>query len=250
MKIRKSMYCSLSEWRKAEPKAYEAAKIKNFLIEICNSFGWKSPKIYGYWTKERVLAEAKKYITRKDWSKNSRASYKSATRNGWLEEATAHMIKLHGYWNNKENVLADAKKYKTRSEWVKNSSGSYSSATRNGWLKEASVHMKSLIKPSGYWNNKENVLAEAKIYPTRKDWVKNSNSSYTSAVRNGWLKEATVHMKSLIKPSGYWIKERVLAEAKKFPSRKQWRKRSNHVFIVAKKNGWLKEASVHMEALL
>ena len=35
-------YNSLAEWKKAEPKAYLAAKNKGLLDEICNLFGWSS----------------------------------------------------------------------------------------------------------------------------------------------------------------------------------------------------------------
>ena len=45
------------------------------------------------WTKDAVLADARKYLSKAEWRKNSRA-YAMATRQGWLEEATAHMTVL------------------------------------------------------------------------------------------------------------------------------------------------------------
>ena len=96
-----------------------------------------------YWTKELVLAEARKYQTIKEWREARGGSRQAATVNGWYEEATAHMTRTVGSatrkWT-KEAVIADAAKYKSKSEWRK-SSKAYAMASRNGWLDEACSHM-------------------------------------------------------------------------------------------------------------
>ncbi len=43
------------------------------------------------WTKETVLAEARKHRTRQAWLDSSQASYRVAKREGWFAEAAAHM---------------------------------------------------------------------------------------------------------------------------------------------------------------
>jgi hypothetical protein len=45
------------------------------------------------WTKEAILAEAKKYTTKQEWIDNSQMSYRLAKREGWFNEAAAHMPK-------------------------------------------------------------------------------------------------------------------------------------------------------------
>lgn len=45
------------------------------------------------WAREAVMAEAKKYQTRQEWINKSQMSYRSAKRNGWFDEASAHMPK-------------------------------------------------------------------------------------------------------------------------------------------------------------
>lgn len=45
------------------------------------------------WTKEAVLAEARKYATKQAWINGSQASYRIAKREGWFDEASAHMPK-------------------------------------------------------------------------------------------------------------------------------------------------------------
>ena len=45
----------------------------------------------GYWTKERVLEDAKKYETRNEWKKKSSASHSKARDEGWYSECVIHM---------------------------------------------------------------------------------------------------------------------------------------------------------------
>ena len=100
----------------------------------------------GYWTKQRVQEEAKKYSTRIEWRKASGASYKVSLQSTWHEESCAHMVNgraIPTKWN-KANVLADAKKYKTIGEWQKKSSSAYTAASRKQWMSEATAHMEVL----------------------------------------------------------------------------------------------------------
>jgi predicted GIY-YIG superfamily endonuclease len=45
------------------------------------------------WTKESVIAEARKYPNRQAWIDGSQVSYRIAKREGWFEKASAHMPK-------------------------------------------------------------------------------------------------------------------------------------------------------------
>jgi len=51
----------------------------------------KKRKPDGYWTKENILSEAKKYTSRTEFNVGSKSAYNAAYRKGWLEEACAHM---------------------------------------------------------------------------------------------------------------------------------------------------------------
>lgn len=42
----------------------------------------------GYWTKDRVFEESKKYKYRADFKKNNINAYNAAVRNHWLKEMT------------------------------------------------------------------------------------------------------------------------------------------------------------------
>ena len=86
-------YILLSDFRKKEPKAYDAVLNKKWLNELCSHMTRKlKPK--GYWTKEKCLEESIKYNTKTDWVKNSNNSYSAAFKNNWIDYCSSHMIKL------------------------------------------------------------------------------------------------------------------------------------------------------------
>jgi hypothetical protein len=45
------------------------------------------------WSKEAVMAEARKYATKQEWIDNSQFTYRLAKKMGWFDEASAHMPK-------------------------------------------------------------------------------------------------------------------------------------------------------------
>jgi hypothetical protein len=157
-------------------------------------------KNFGGWSKERALADARKYSTRKEWDKASHG-YSYARLNGFLDEACLHMVRENAWtrsrqriWT-KDAVLADAKKYKRKIEWREASPSAYVIAKRNGWLNEATVHMVPSPRgqPPSKWT-KTAVLREAAKYQSKSDWDRGSPSSYRTSLSNGWHEEATAHM--------------------------------------------------------
>ena len=140
------------------------------------------------WTKEVVIADALKYTSKSEWRKNSSA-YAMAIRQGWLDEACAHMTALWKPKWDKEAVFEDALKYQARGEWEAKSNGAVAAAKRNGWYEEAAQHMPMLIER---WT-KKSVIADAQKYQTRGEWYAKSKS-YSIARNNNWVEEATAHM--------------------------------------------------------
>ena len=242
-------YDNRLDWVKNNKKSVDAAR-RNGWMEKAISHMNLSIKPFGYWeVKENVLAEALKHKTKKQWQKKSNGSMKSARKNGWYEEATAHMIKSKnykpkGYWT-KELCQIEALKYNDKSEWYKNHLTSYNAAYKYGWLDECSTHFVQKNNQKGYWNVKKHVLEEALKYKTRSEWVKASSSSYNSAKKNGWFEEASAHMGYAVKPNGYWTKELLLAEAKKWGTLKEWRELGEG-YSRAKPLGCYDECIAHM----
>jgi hypothetical protein len=216
--------------------------------EVRHRLGLSETLPSGYWNdKERCAEEALKYKTKAEWQKNGGSSYNVASRNGWIAELTQHMenkIKPNGYWT-KERCGQEALKYKTRGEWQKNSSASYTSASKNGWVDELCQHMLYNKLPTNYWNDKERCTEEANKYKTKSEWRKNSSSSYSAALKNGWVDDLCGHMES---KRGYWNdKERCNEESIKFKTKVEWKKNSGSSYSASLRNGWIDELCSHME---
>ncbi|MCA0940174.1 hypothetical protein LCM28_09850 [Salipiger pacificus] len=208
-------------------------------------------KPLGYWQiKENVLASARTFTNSTKWQKACAAAAKSAFDNGWFEEATAHMRlnrRRSGYWQVKENVLASARKFETITAWRKGEPSAYAGACSNGWLEEATAHMTQLRQPKGHWKIKENVLASAAGYTSRKDWREAEASAYYAAKSAGWMEEATAHMTAGRAPNGLWNdKAKVLAKAREFDTRMMFRRQARSAHKAAVRYGWLEEACAHM----
>jgi hypothetical protein len=84
------------------PSPEEAAKAEQRHIECYKSSGWTVLNknkggglgtLQREWTKEAVLSEALKFPTKQEWIDGSQMSYRIAKREGWFDEASAHMPK-------------------------------------------------------------------------------------------------------------------------------------------------------------
>ncbi|MEK6211272.1 MAG: hypothetical protein AABM64_13055 [Pseudomonadota bacterium] len=85
-------YRSLKDWANCGNSACQIA-YKNGWIDEATKHMTPSQKPKGYWTKERVLNDAKQYKSRMEWFKASQSAYATAQAKGWLSEATAHMTR-------------------------------------------------------------------------------------------------------------------------------------------------------------
>lgn len=195
--------------------------------------------------KYKTLKEFKKdYPKECDSLKHKKLLIKLCEDMGWDTPKPKKKTKPNGYWT-KERCMEEASKYTTKPEWVKNSSPSLQAARRNGWYKECSAHMIELQKPSKYWT-KERCIEDAKNYSTRSEWARNNESSYGSARKNGWVDECATHMVELIKPMGYWTKERCIEIASKYDTIKEWRKNHQSCYQSAVESKILNECTSHM----
>ena len=146
-----------------------------------------------FWTENKVIEEALKYKTVKEWISNNPRSYDAARRNNLLKKCTMHMKRQSmGRWRNytKEMILNEAKKFKTRTEWYKKSIMSWKYAKREGWFAEATSHMN--LKKIGW--TKDKLLESAKNFNTKIAWYKAFPGVRHYAKKNNLLELATSHM--------------------------------------------------------
>lgn len=136
-----SKYDNREDFRKQDFNAYRAAVKQNLLGLICTDMDQlKNPK--GFWTQNRLRAEALNYKTKSEFEKKCPVGFQLAHRMGLINEICSHMEIL---WEKKwdmESVAKEASKFPTRSILLKNSSGAYAAAVRLEILDQICSHMK------------------------------------------------------------------------------------------------------------
>lgn len=201
------------------------------------SLAWK-------WTRTDVIREAEKYKTPKEFFTNAAGAYDAALRYKMMNKETFPWFyskkRPQGWWNVKENVLEESKKYKTWDEFFWKSPAAYNAVKKKhkcedemSWLERAQV-------PANYWQNEEHVIEESKKYKTRTEFLTGCHAAYNYANENNlWIKMPWI--KLLIKEQGYWTKDRVFEESKKYITRMDFKKGSSTAYGIAAKYHWLDE---------
>ena len=250
-------YLHKSDWIKESGGAYNASKKSGCFKKATSHM--KKPNMIQKWTKQKVIRNAKKFITISDWTKKSGGAVNSARDNYWIKEATAHMIRPVGkglrIWT-KEKIMQDAKKYKHRVSWGEKSGGAYAAAQRMGVLKLSTKHMtrpiventwnKGLKRPNK-WSDQQ-LKKSASKYTSLYEWRKKEGSAYVTASQRKLLDDVTGHMTKL-KRYRFWSKQRVLESALKYENKVSWLNNDSTAYSMAHVRGWLKEATKHMVAL-
>lgn len=207
----------------------------------------KERKPDGYWTEEKVLKEAKKYKTKKDFKMGSSTAYGTAQKLKIIDKACSHMVehkKPNGYWTI-EVLNSLASKYTKRSEFKKEHPSAYATAQRKKVLDKICSHMTTKIKKKNYWS-KTKIIEVAQNYERVSDFRRENVTAYHKSHRMGWLEEVCRHMIKE-KSSGYWTFDKVRLEALKYKTRTEFQKKSSGAYDKALSNGWVDEICDHMD---
>ena len=104
-----------------------------------------------------------------------------------------------------------------------------------------------MIEPERWsiWN-KESCHKEALRYKSKSEFKVNAAGAYSAAYKKGFIKEICTHMKSTIKPRGFWTKENCAREALKHTTRTNFQKAATRAYALSHTNGWLDEICSHM----
>lgn len=138
-------YSNIKDWQIGSTSSYNAAYGKGWL-DKCSSHMIR--KIYpkNYWTFERCMEDASQYKTKSEWCSAKRSGYSFASKNGWVEQCTAHMhpdrrkVGVQRVWTF-ERCLELAKTCSSRAEFKRASGSAYQRARVKGWLDECCAHM-------------------------------------------------------------------------------------------------------------
>lgn len=82
----------IRDWKACGNAAYQVACVNGWK-DKATSHMVQLQKSKGYWTKERVLEDARLFTDVMEWFGANQSAYATAQRNGWLPDATAQMVR-------------------------------------------------------------------------------------------------------------------------------------------------------------
>lgn len=230
-------YTKRSDFYVGSAGAYKAAIASGCLNEVCQHMG-KSITQKKIYSREEVFVIAKTLSQRSDFAKKFPGAYRMARINGWLDECCSHMRKYSKDLTFEE-VLEIAKKFQRRTEFYYSTPGVYCIAKKNGWFEEVCKHMPFRLGKV----SREQVFEEAKKYRTRTEFYQSSRSYYRVALKHNWMNDCCAHMLSRDEMNkqvkGPWIFTKLLDEAKRYDSLKEFRKNSPKDYAAARKLGFI-----------
>ena len=171
-------YNKPSQFEDNSPGAYRAAKKNGWLSD----YTWikTTSKPAGYWTYETCYEEAKRYRSRGELKKNAKTAYRTALKNGWLDDYTWFEILWKPKWD-RETCFKEAKKYHSKTSFRKQCPSGYVTACKHGWLDEffPNPHRGDLDYEackrlaSQYSNSLELLRADRSLYRTikKRGWM-------------------------------------------------------------------------------
>lgn len=247
-------------------------------------------KPFGFWTKERVFEEARKYQTKNEFRKGCIRAHDVAWKNGWFSEMDwfEDGRKPKGYWT-KENVFEEARKYQTKTEFKRNNSLVYKISCKNKWLDEMDWFEDGRVKMFTdkndcvyryFFKETNSIYIGRSIQPKMRHWqhlYRENDTLYKYTKENGLevpqmeIIEDNLTIEEGQKREDYWIeyykemgykvlnvakagsigaiacgkwsrnKSAVFEESKKYKTRSDFRNSCGGAYQIAKRNNWLDE---------
>ena len=90
---------------------------------------------------------------------------------------------------------------------------------------------------------REKITESAKRFDTRNEWRKGDKSAYQSCCTRGWLDDPDItgHM---VKVQRDWDRPKLIESAKRFNTRKEWRKGDASAYETCRTRGWLDDPDI------
>lgn len=245
---------SLSEFKRVNGAAYEAARINGWLKDytwFADTSELISAKLKEVRDKDRIWTRDKCYElaltckTPSEFQSKSRRAYAASKEYGWFDDYTWF---VSGFsliepvkWT--KDVCRDiAMTCKTKSEFKNKNSSAYASARNNGWLSEYDwfVDGNVLAREERRKYTYEKCYGIASSCDTASEFKAVNQSAYTAARTNGWLKDY-VWFKNGRNKDRKWSNENLKQEAAKYIHERDFMLGSNIAYRKARDNNKLND---------
>ena len=174
------------DFKKHSTRAYDAARHRGILKEICSHMTTQRMKI----TKKRVIAEAKKYKTTNEFRLKAAHLWDFARKNGFLSETKELMENPRIKWD-EEAIREEAGKYSVKAEFIEKSQPAYKRALKLGIVDDVCSHMQQNIKITI-----EEAYRISLEYSDFGTFCALDQSAYTKLKREGVLYDMCTHLES------------------------------------------------------
>lgn len=164
-----------------------------------------------------------------------------------LNTAKAGSLGSVGHITNQQ-LHDDAKNYDSRTEWQLGHQHYYRAALKRNILDSCCAHMEDQRGKANIIHSDEDIIADAKKYKTLPEWREASPTLHNIAYKRGIQDQCKAHMSETKWKSKKWTDEALLAEAKKYKDKKEWRESSPSSMSIANARGkeFLAKCTAHM----
>ena len=230
-------YSTRNDFHLHDDSAYRAAQARGLLDEICGHMEYQVlPR--NYWTKERIIEEAKKYSTRGEFQKGAGGAWGRAQVEGWLDEVCVHMETVDHGWLHCIYAITNQRLNKA-----------YIGLTRQAFDVRMEQH-----RSSGNTTNSSTIIGESdtqyeQLTPyayTVNDIGDKENELIDRYVSAGWEVLNSQKQIGKVGTQTRWNYQRCSEEADKYRTRTEFRRQSPKAYNAAKRHGYLDELCVHM----
>jgi hypothetical protein len=202
----------------------------------------RKPK--GYWTIDRIKAEALMYLRRKDFEKGSNSAYQIAIRLDIMEAVCSHMEPSQSEAYTVEDIVLAASKYNKRNNFKKGNRGEYAAACKRGkkFMDGICIHMSPPLTEA---YTIEELQLEANKYAKRGDFYLGSPSAYAVAQSRQDFDKICSHMEEPANKA--WLLEELQFEANKYLTPGEFLSGSSGAYHTAIKRADYLEICKHMK---
>lgn len=195
-------------------------------------------------TEEELASIASKYSVLKDFREKEPKAYGLIRSRGLLKKLCGRMQRgTHRYTD--EELQEIASEYNDLKEFRTKEKVPYQIICTRGLREKLCGRMTHFFKQYS-----DDELAEAaKGFKHRCEFEDAHPDMCSAARRRGIFDRICSHMERLVKPNGYWNKERCREEAKKHKTKNEFRKADRGAYSAAERNDWLDDICSHMKTV-
>lgn len=231
-------YNNLTEFRKREPKAYDAIVSRKKLKEFCSHMKRGRRERY---TDEELRAIAARYTVLKEFREREPKAYDRIHSRKKMEKFCGHMER-EGRVPYTDEELADiASRYDDIAVFFKKEKSAYDAMVSRGLLKELCSHMKRKVVP----RTEEELAAIAKGYDDLTKFRKEQKNAYAAMQRRGLIDKLCGHMQHNMRTD--YTREELAAIASGYHDLSVFRKEQRYPYFAIVRRGLVDELCGHMK---